>query len=241
MKNIKKEYNELHKKSFEERLLNQETKNGVYNKRISTTWHQMVFDMLSFYDFKNKMILDAGCGYGALSLEMAKTGAKVTGIDISSNAVEISKSYAADFNLNANFVEGNLENLSFKSNLFDIVCSCETIEHVPNYRTAVDELIRVTKSGGYIIVTIPNILNPIGLYGDTRIGSKQPFENSFNYFSIINLFNRKDIDILRVESRDLFMYLKKISKFLDRVSNILTHYPPMKYFGLRIGLLIQKK
>ena len=54
-----------------------------------------------------------------------------------------------------NCICGNIENMSFKNNLFDITICCGTLQLVLSYEQTLRELIRVTKKGGLILITIP--------------------------------------------------------------------------------------
>jgi SAM-dependent methyltransferase len=61
-------------------------------------------------------------------------------------------------------VQGDAQGLPFSDASFDIVISCETIEHVPNPWLAMKEMYRVTRAGGRLFLTTPNYLNFMGLY-----------------------------------------------------------------------------
>ena len=50
--------------------------------------------------------------------------------------------------------------LPFQNETFDVVCSNELIEHVPDVETALAEMIRVTRKGGRIIICGPNLCSP---------------------------------------------------------------------------------
>jgi len=58
--------------------------------------------------------------------------------------------------------EGSVLNLPFEDGSFDIVASYQMLEHVPDPRTALSEMLRVLKPGGTIAIVSPNILSPLG-------------------------------------------------------------------------------
>jgi SAM-dependent methyltransferase len=58
----------------------------------------------------------------------------------------------------------DISNLSFESNSFDLVIHSEVLEHVPDFRKAHAESIRVLKSGGDLVFTIPVQLNNVKSY-----------------------------------------------------------------------------
>ena len=84
-------------------------------------------------DFKDKTILDFGCGHGGLSIEIAQSGAKkVIGIDVNNECIEIAKQ-----NLNENY-SSLLDKIDFKKldilneeivSNFDYIVSKDTFEH----------------------------------------------------------------------------------------------------------------
>lgn len=233
-KDIEKEYDKLHKKNFKERV---EKARGdeikVFKYRLTAPWHFIAIDFLNEINLRGKKILEVGCGYGSLSVYMAKKGAEVTGVDLSSEAIKISKRNASLNHQKVIFKQTKGEKLPFKDKTFDIVVCCETLEHIPNYKKAIDEIIRVTKDSGKIIVTIPNSLNPKGFY--LRINSKQPIENFFNYWTIINEFKKRDIMIIKKKSKSFLTDYDKDNSF-DKIIN----KTPLRYFSLRVGFLVEK-
>lgn len=234
-KKIKKEYDLLHKKRFEERIRNSDGNvRFVLKDKMNTEWHKIVQSFLESNSIKNKSVLEIGCGYGSLSVYLSKLGGKVTGVDISSEAIKISKKNAMLFNQKIKYLESNAINLPFKDNSFDLVVCCDTLEHIPDYNKAIDEIIRVSKSSGKIIITTPNLFNPKGIY--YKLNTNQPFENNFTYFSIINRLKKKDLGILSIESREFF---GDKSQKLRRIENLIKK-TPLRVFGLRVGVLARK-
>jgi SAM-dependent methyltransferase len=61
-------------------------------------------------------------------------------------------------------VQGDAGQLPFASASFDIIVSCETIEHVPDVESATREMFRVARPGGHLFLTTPNYANFMGLY-----------------------------------------------------------------------------
>jgi ubiquinone/menaquinone biosynthesis C-methylase UbiE len=102
---------------------------------------------------KNKKILDACCGTGRYSIKLAKKGAIVTGIDFSKNMLNIAKNKAKKQDLDINFKIGNVLNLPFKNNSFDIVICALALSHVKNLKKALFELNRVLKKNGILIIS----------------------------------------------------------------------------------------
>jgi ubiquinone/menaquinone biosynthesis C-methylase UbiE len=109
---------------------------------------------------KDLKVLDLGCGDGTTALPAAKLGADVLGIDIAPNLVEAGNRRAAEQGLtNLKFQEGdasNLEQVPDKS--FDLVVSIFGAMFAPKPVEVAKEMVRVTRSGGRIVMGnwIPN-------------------------------------------------------------------------------------
>jgi 2-polyprenyl-3-methyl-5-hydroxy-6-metoxy-1,4-benzoquinol methylase len=108
-------------------------------------------------------ILDAGCGGGRHLCEAFRTpGVEVVGIDL--NAPDLFKTkevltlMAGDTGRPWLISRADVTKLPFRSSSFDVVVCSEVLEHISENRTAVEELLRVLKPGGNLIVTVPRFL-----------------------------------------------------------------------------------
>lgn len=105
-------------------------------------------------------ILDVGCGDGTTALPAARRGADVLGVDISSKLVAAGNKRANEQGItNCKFQEGDASNLSdLKDNSFDLVVSIFGAMFAPRPFDVANELARVTKAGGRIVMGnwIPN-------------------------------------------------------------------------------------
>jgi len=106
------------------------------------------------------------CGRGGFVRQLARAGARVTGCDFSSAALHAAstKVFLPGGVPLAALVQGDAQSLPFADNSFDVVVSCETIEHLPRVQAAVREMHRVTRPGGRLFLTTPNYFNFMGLY-----------------------------------------------------------------------------
>lgn len=98
--------------------------------------------------------LDVGCGFGALTLVLAKLCPNVqfTGVDLEPQCIEGAKSSAVQLNLvNVHFQEGDANNLALESNSFDTVVCQTLLMHVAEAGKVVDEMARVLKPGGTLM------------------------------------------------------------------------------------------
>jgi len=104
---------------------------------------------------KPAKVLDVGCGIGGTSRYLAnKLGdSSVTGITLSPNQVERATNLAADRGLNnVQFKVMDALKMEFEDNTFDLVWACESGEHMPDKKKYVEEMMRVLKPGGTLVI-----------------------------------------------------------------------------------------
>ena len=103
-------------------------------------------------------VLDVGCGEGADSILLAKLGARVTGVDISSRSIEIAKTRAGISKVgeSVRFVQSPLETAQFSDNSFDVVWCNAILHHViPELDVVMDRLARWARPGALLLFTEP--------------------------------------------------------------------------------------
>jgi ubiquinone/menaquinone biosynthesis C-methylase UbiE len=111
-----------------------------------------------------KKVLDIGCSDGAVIIEIAKKWDcdKAIGIDVSHSAINDAKNILSSFDPQIqeriSFLESFIEDLDFPDNYFDTISACETLEHIGHGQLdrAMDNLVRMLKKDGNIVVTVPN-------------------------------------------------------------------------------------
>jgi len=117
-------------------------------------------DHVTRYEFasryvKEKVVLDIACGTGYGSILVRRSGAKrVIGVDLSHEAIDFARTKYKISELE--FTVGDILNIDFPGNYFDLVVCFETIEHVKNQEKAFSELQRVLKPEGLLIISSPN-------------------------------------------------------------------------------------
>jgi len=104
---------------------------------------------------KELKILDIGCGGGLLCEPLNRLGATVTGIDPSSNSIEVAKLHSKKMNLNIKYMHCSPENLNFKGK-FDVILNMEVVEHVSNISLFIKNCSSLIKKNGIMFVATIN-------------------------------------------------------------------------------------
>ena len=96
--------------------------------------------------------LDAGCGTGFLSFELAARGHRVTGVDFAPAMLAEARRKAAERAVSVHFEEADAEHLPFPEGSFDLAISRHVLWTLPHPAAAIDEWIRVLRPGGRLVV-----------------------------------------------------------------------------------------
>jgi len=112
---------------------------------------QLKFRMVA--NLKNKgQILDVGCGGGGLLSLFKAGGWLVYGVDTSEKACKL-----ATKRLGKNVYQGTLNGCAFPNDYFDVVFLNHVIEHMSSPYRELDEISRILKNNGLIVICTPNI------------------------------------------------------------------------------------
>jgi len=166
---------------------------------------------LDLLDKKKGRLLDCGCGDGRFAKIMSKAGFQVYACDFDKEFYKAEEIPFKKVDLN--------QKLPYKSDFFDVIILREVIEHIDNQASLFNELHRITKPGGFVLLETPNVHNWISkliflfsdhlnfFYGDYLkwIGHKHPLftwnlarfsENKFKIEKIF--FPHAIIPLLRI-------------------------------------------
>jgi ubiquinone/menaquinone biosynthesis C-methylase UbiE len=113
---------------------------------------------------QNQTILDVGCGTGRY-LELLNPNNKKFGIDQSNEMLEIARHKIPD----AHFQNASAESLPFDSNSFDLVYSVRVLQHIRNQEKAINEMARVCKPSGTLIIVNYNSWSLLNVYKHIRM------------------------------------------------------------------------
>jgi 2-polyprenyl-6-hydroxyphenyl methylase/3-demethylubiquinone-9 3-methyltransferase len=105
-----------------------------------------------------RRVLDLGCGGGLLSEAMARSGAMVTGIDMSGESLTVARLHLLESApLQVDYREISAEDLADQMPLsFDVVTCMELLEHVPDPARLVGSCARLAKPGGTVLFSTLN-------------------------------------------------------------------------------------
>ena len=129
---------------------------------------------------RGKRVLDAGCGAGYGSAELAQTADSVVGVDRAPEAVDFAR---ATYGLpNLRFEQASCEALPHPGGSFDLVVAFEVIEHLDNWREFLLEAHRVLAPAGQIVISTPNKLYYTESRGPTGANPFHVHEFDFEEF-----------------------------------------------------------
>ena len=125
---------------------------------------QVDYRLLGMVDIKDKRILNIGCAFPVDELYFAGKIGEWVGIDLSAESIRMAETITqAELHPNLakrmHYEVQDATQLTYKDGEFDIGLSFSTFDHIPSHakrQAAINELARVTKPGGYVIITTPN-------------------------------------------------------------------------------------
>jgi ubiquinone/menaquinone biosynthesis C-methylase UbiE len=107
-------------------------------------------------EFPGGKLLEVGCSMGNDTIQFARLGMDVTGVDITEAAIELIQQRFDLYGLQGNFQVADAEALPFDDNTFDVCYSFGVLHHTPNTAGAIEELRRVLRPGGKAFVMLYN-------------------------------------------------------------------------------------
>lgn len=104
-----------------------------------------------------KQVIDVGCGGGILSESMARTGATVRGIDLSSKALKVADLHSLESGVAVTYEEIPVEDLAARMPAsVDVVTCMEMLEHVPQPASVIQACAALVKPGGWVFFSTIN-------------------------------------------------------------------------------------
>lgn len=150
----KKSYVFFHQKTkarFDRLWLNYPKSFDPYKGHYVDFSHEQALNLLEAHmSLEGKRVLDLACGQGRFSLALAKKGAKVDAVDVSSNAL----SYVAK-HPNIHTIQDCLPETGLSDKKYDVVCFLDAIAYFPinQQRLVISEIQRVLKTDGFVLMS----------------------------------------------------------------------------------------
>lgn len=215
--------------------------NNEGKKTYSQWQYEKGIDTIKFYlkhntvdeMFKDKVVLDIGCGAGGKTIYYASKGVKeITGIEILEKYRNEAENLAMNYNLQDKFkfVQGDASNMPFEDEIFDTIIMNDAMEHVDQPEMVLRECYRVLKKNGKLYLNFPPYNHPYGAHLSDAIGI--PWVHVFfSEKTLINTYKelvknlpdgaeRIDFRISKKQDgREYFSYINKMS--IKRANNIL--------------------
>ena len=162
------------------------TTRGGVQAEIIRDRHAAVLDWINGLALApGSQVLEIGCGAGFMAIALAQRGLRVHAIDSAEAMVELARQHAAESGaVDLLSVDvGDVCSLAFEDRSFDLVIAIGVIPWLEMAELAMQEMARVTKPGGYVILTTANraglasLLDPLvsPLFRPLKLGVKDAF------------------------------------------------------------------
>jgi len=142
---------------------------------------ELVLSMAGVKD--GERVLDAGCGTGIYSIELAKRGARVTALDASSEMIERARDKAEKAGASVDFIKADALKIPFPDNHFDLVLSVCMLCFVKERDGALLEMKRVLRPGGRVVIALLNSRSPWALFRRIQGRVKETVYSSAEFIS----------------------------------------------------------
>ncbi len=112
--------------------------------------------LVDFDGFRGRKVLEVGCGAGVDLARFARGGAQVTGVDLTTSAIDLARTNFSQQGLEGDFRVADGEQLPFPDDAFDLVYAHGVVQYTANPRRLVQECRRVLKPGGQAVFQVYN-------------------------------------------------------------------------------------
>lgn len=110
--------------------------------------------LIDFASLEGKDVIEIGCGTGVHARLLAQAGARLTAVDLTPTAVELTRRRVAQHSLEARVIEADAERLPFPDASFDAVWSWGVIHHSESTERVIGEIARVLRPDGRVSVMV---------------------------------------------------------------------------------------
>ena len=190
-----------------------------HGRRLAATaaswgvWRVPEAEVKALGDVDGRSALELGCGAAQWTVELARRGARATGIDVSTAQLRLAQKHLSDKGVDASLVQGSAEELPFSDASFDLVmCDHGALSFV-DPRVAIPEVSRVLRPSGRLAFSIHSPLlficwNPRTEKVDRRLhfdyyemrseADESSIQFQLPYAEWIDLFHANEMDVKRL-------------------------------------------
>ncbi|MBT4850330.1 methyltransferase domain-containing protein [Candidatus Parcubacteria bacterium] len=179
--------------------------------RIGLTNYLRELLIIKFIDpQKEDVLLDCGCAAGKQLFALSKSIKAGYGTDIAQSFVDMADKHKQENNVeNLFFSQSDIEEMPFEDSFFDKIICGEVLEHVFDKDIALGELGRVLKTGGTLLITVPNMNADATLWGRfLRLIKVRKF-TPIDVFSKEELVKHGDAHVREFSKKSLSQWLEK--------------------------------
>lgn len=144
-----------------------------FEEKLQSHWSQMVWRAFGEFILPDSKILEVGCGSGKIIVQAARDrGSAAFGIDVSRPGIAYAQALTDFAGVSSTLAIASGFTLPFEAESFDAVLSEGVIEHFSTSQTSqmVAEHARVCRTGGRVLISVPNLLNVPLTYHKLRTG-----------------------------------------------------------------------
>jgi len=159
-----------------------------------------VLDLAAAGDLAGKRILEVGAGTGRDAVTLARTGAEVLTLDYVPGSLGLTVKAADMAGVTVAPVCGDGTSMPFAEGTFDVVFHQGLLEHFPDPYPLLRENIRVLKSGGYLVVDVPQTFHYYTLGKKMLIALNKWFagwETEFTISELENMVEQEGLEVVR--------------------------------------------
>lgn len=194
-----------------------------------------------FADFPNwagKRVLEIGCGMGTDATNFARNGAIYTGVELSSESLNLAKQRFEVFGLSGRFIEGNAEEIDqlLKGETFDLIYSFGVLHHTPNLENALKGIhtLMHAKSVFKMMVYAENSWKSAMIKAGLDQPEAQygcPIANTYTDHEITETLKKSGFSLVSIAQDHIFPYVVEEYKKYNYVRESWFQNMPQEVFG----------
>lgn len=186
---------------------------------------QIIETLSAHIELHDCQVLEIGAGTGGNSSTLSSLGAAVTALDLVSPALQRIVRTASMAGVDLDVVQGDAWHLPFRPGAFDLIFHQGFLEHFGDPRGLVREQRRVLRTGGHILIDVPQRYNWFTLHKRRLIrANRWPYggwEREFSFGELVTLLKEEGFRIIDAYGRGYYprpwQMLRNLSKIEQKV------------------------